>query len=76
MTEPIQTTLDKCEEAIFALRTSTRRQQARALLTVLKGNPVLSSLAVAVEPAFGSLSGPSAQQAWDKAIDLILEEKV
>ncbi len=67
MTEKIQTTLDKAEQAIYALRSSTRRSQIRAALLVLKKSTALSALSVA--------DSPSAQEAWNRAIDLILDEK-
>ncbi len=65
MTEP--TTLAKVEQAIYALRSSTRRQQARAAILALKKSTALSALSVA--------DSPSAQEAWNRAIDLILDEK-
>jgi hypothetical protein len=61
-------TLDNVEKAITTLRSSTRRQQARAAMQSLKGSPALSHPSVA--------DSPSAAIAWDRAIDLILEEKV
>ncbi len=67
MTGKIPTTLDKAEQAIYALRSSTRRQQARAVLLAVRPSRALSSLSVA--------DSPSAQEAWNRAIDLILEEK-
>jgi hypothetical protein len=62
------TTLDNVEQAIYAVRSSTRRYQARAAVEALKGSLALSYPSVA--------DSPSAPEAWNRAIDLILEEKV
>jgi hypothetical protein len=61
-------TLDKAENAIFALRASSRRSQARAVISILKTSDVLSRPEVAM--------AGSAQDTWNAALDLILEEKV
>jgi hypothetical protein len=60
-------TLDKAEAAIYALRSSTRRQQARAVISILKTSDALSRPECA--------AAGSAQDTWNAALDLILEEK-
>jgi hypothetical protein len=61
------TTLAKAERVFQELRTSTRRNQVRGIIRSLKDSPALSSPSVA--------DSPSALEAWNRAIDLILEEK-
>jgi hypothetical protein len=79
MTAPILNTLDRAEAALFALRSSTRRSQVKAVLTSLKTSLALEhpAVAAAIYPeGCMELSPSAAQAAWAKAIDLILEEKV
>jgi hypothetical protein len=59
------TTLDKAEAALFALRTSTRREQVKAVVNALKGSLALSETY--------QLDRDMTLN-WNAALDRILEE--